>query len=442
MPMLIIGGRRICITWYQCSSNQLSPSLDGRPPCRFNPLLHVFRRDQSILLMQSRLHLQGDALQRGAAAAARALLVFQGGDGLGLVDLVGGEVELVEESLMQGVRDVFLLCWRSSLGPDGVEVCHEEEGECYKRESEANQRYDPDRCVQRLQIWMRFNLSKTKYFNFSDWQMNSYGAFFICIDSIVNSKHFEIQKMWENFESHPWTRETVCHRAILADWRRAICLWSISMKECIHSGLKSFFTQPPAFLFLDDPKVTCLNTERRMILNNSECGSESGLNLLCKIIWFFEQFQKVKMGQPNLWERENKAKVLLPGHCQVHTWHCQIERHLWVLWPFYSVGSISWLWWAKWGTQNVPNRFSNPKTSHSVSNMTPLQWEETLQRPHMNTMLHQSGQTSGCSQDKITEKKVKMCFASQLKLSSVKFTKDIYIDRPMSTFNIGVSFNP
>ena len=79
--------------------------------------------------MQSRLHLQGDALQRGAAAAACALLVFQGGDGLGLVDLVGGEVELVEECFMQGVRDYFLLRRRSFLGSDCVEVSNEEEGE-------------------------------------------------------------------------------------------------------------------------------------------------------------------------------------------------------------------------------------------------------------------------------------------------------------------------
>ena len=76
--------------------------------------------------MQSGLHLHGDALQRGAAAAARALLVLQGGDGLGLVDFVTGEVELVEESLVQGVCDVFLLCRRSSLGSDGLEVSNEE----------------------------------------------------------------------------------------------------------------------------------------------------------------------------------------------------------------------------------------------------------------------------------------------------------------------------
>ena len=133
----------------QCPT--LLPSLHRHPPRCLDPLLHILGRDQRVLLMESAFHFQGDAFQRGAAAAARAVRLLQGGRRLRLVDLAG-EVELVEESLMQGVRDVFLLRWRSSLGPDGVEVCHEEEGERYKRESEANQRYDPDRCVQRLQI--------------------------------------------------------------------------------------------------------------------------------------------------------------------------------------------------------------------------------------------------------------------------------------------------
>ena len=69
------------------------------------------------------LHLRGDAPQRGAAAAAGAL---QGGDGLRLVNLVG-EVELVEKSFVERVRDIFLLLARPFLGSDGLEVCNEEQ---------------------------------------------------------------------------------------------------------------------------------------------------------------------------------------------------------------------------------------------------------------------------------------------------------------------------
>ena len=72
------------------------------------------------------LHLRGDALQRGAAAAAGALLVLQGGDGLRLVNLVG-EVELVEKSFVERVRDIFLLFAWPFLGSDGLEVCNEEQ---------------------------------------------------------------------------------------------------------------------------------------------------------------------------------------------------------------------------------------------------------------------------------------------------------------------------
>ena len=80
------------------------------------------------------IHLQGDALHRSAAACAHAVLVFQGGHRLGLLVVVG-EVELVEESLVEGVRDVLLFIWRSFLRSDGLEVCNEEQGEGYKEEA-------------------------------------------------------------------------------------------------------------------------------------------------------------------------------------------------------------------------------------------------------------------------------------------------------------------
>ena len=84
---------------------------------------------QSILHLRGdvlHLHLRGDAPQRGATAAAGALLVLQGGDGLRLVNLVG-EVELVEKSFVERVRDIFLLPARPCLGSDGLEVCNEEQ---------------------------------------------------------------------------------------------------------------------------------------------------------------------------------------------------------------------------------------------------------------------------------------------------------------------------
>ena len=89
--------------------------------------------------MESAFHFQRDAFQRGAAAAARALLVLQGGDGLGLVDLVAGEVELVEESLVQTVRDVFLLRLWFVSHSESLDVGGEENGEHHKREGETEQ---------------------------------------------------------------------------------------------------------------------------------------------------------------------------------------------------------------------------------------------------------------------------------------------------------------
>ena len=88
--------------------------------------------------MESAFHFQGDAFQRGAAAAARAVRLLQGGRRLRLVDLAG-EVKLVEENLVQTVRDVFLLHLWFVSHSESLDVGGEENGEHHKRESETEQ---------------------------------------------------------------------------------------------------------------------------------------------------------------------------------------------------------------------------------------------------------------------------------------------------------------
>ena len=88
--------------------------------------------------MESAFHFQGDAFQRGAAAAARAVRLLQGGRRLRLVDLAG-EVELVEESLVQAVRDVFLFHLWFVPHSESLDVGGEENGEHHKREGETEQ---------------------------------------------------------------------------------------------------------------------------------------------------------------------------------------------------------------------------------------------------------------------------------------------------------------